>query len=78
MRKVATLALSMAVAGWSITALAQRHGGGRPATTGIEHAAGSANAHGDRGIENAEAKQAVHKDQHVTHGKHKAKGHNKH
>lgn len=78
MKTLATLALSMAVAGWGTTALAQRHGGGRPATTGIEHAEGTANAHGDRGIENAEAKQAVHKGEHVNRGKHKGKGHKKH
>ena len=36
-------------------------GGGRPATTGLDHAETKANAHGERGIENAEAKQAAHK-----------------
>ena len=46
------------------TAAAQgKHGGGRPATTGLEHAEARANPHGQRGIENAEAKQAAHKDQ---------------
>lgn len=36
-------------------------GGGKPATTGVDHAETKANAHGDRGIENAETKQAQHK-----------------
>ncbi len=31
---------------------------GRPATTGLEHSEMTANSHGQRGIENAEAKQA--------------------
>lgn len=78
MKKVATFVLSLAVGGWGTSAFAQKHGGGRPATTGIEHAEGTANAHGNRGIENAEVKQAVHKDQHVNQGKHKGKGHKKH
>ena len=34
---------------------------GRPATTGLDHAETKANTHGQRGIENAEEKQAVHK-----------------
>jgi len=75
MKKVTTLALSLAVAAWGTTAFAQGHGHGRPATTGIEHAETKANAHGDRGIENAEAKQAAHKGQH---GKQKGKNHKKH
>jgi len=78
MKKVTTLALSLAVAAWGTTAFAQGHGHGRPATTGIEHAETKANAHGDRGIENAEAKQAAHKGQHTNHGKHKGKNHKKH
>ena len=79
MKRLATLlALSVVVAGCCTTAFAQRHGGGRPATTGIEHAEGTANTHGDRGIENAEAKQAAHKTPHANHGKHKGKGHKKH
>ncbi len=44
---------------------------GRPATTGLEHAEARANSHGQRGIENAEAKQARVKD---NDGKAKAKG----
>ena len=70
---LATVVVAIAMSGW---ALAQgprggvgRHGGspgggvGRPATTGLEHAEATANPHGQRGIENAEAKQAAHKDQ---------------
>jgi hypothetical protein len=34
---------------------------GRPATTGLDHAETKANTHGQRGIENAEEKQAAHK-----------------
>jgi len=65
-------ALTLAVA-MSSTAVAQRGhhqgslGGGRPATTGLEHAETKANSHGDRGIENAEAKQAAHKHKHKKH-----------
>jgi len=66
---LATVVVAIAMSGW---VLAQgprsggvgRHGGvGRPATTGLEHAEATANPHGQRGIENAEAKQAAHKDQ---------------
>jgi hypothetical protein len=78
MKKVATLVLSLALAAWGTAAFAQGHGHGKPATTGIEHAQATANPRGERGIENAEAKQAVHKTAHVNHGKHKGKGHNKH
>ncbi len=50
------------VIGMSGVASAQRgHGGGKPATTGLEHAETKANSHSQRGIENAEAKQAKHK-----------------
>jgi hypothetical protein len=64
-------ALTLAVA-MSSTAAAQRghhgsSGGGRPATTGLEHAETKANPHGERGIENAEAKQAAHKHKHKKH-----------
>lgn len=61
----AVLVIAIAMSG---VASAQRgHGGGRPAntgrptTTGLEHAETRANSHGQRGIENAEAKQAAHK-----------------
>lgn len=66
---LATAVLAIVMLG---TATAQgRHGGrpagrpvgGRPATTGLEHAEATASPHGQRGIENAEAKQAAHKDQ---------------
>jgi hypothetical protein len=43
------------------TASAQRGRHGRPATTGLEHAEATASPRGQRGIENAEAKQAAHK-----------------
>jgi hypothetical protein len=78
MNKVTTLVLSMALATLGPIAFAQGHGHGKPATTGIEHAEATANSHGDRGIENAESKQAAHKGQHTNHGKHKGKGHKKH
>ncbi len=70
----AVLVIATAMSGM---ASAQRgHGGGRPAntgrpaTTGLDHAETKANSHGQRGIENAETKQAEHK-------KPKHKKHNK-
>jgi hypothetical protein len=40
----------------SVIASAQgKHGGGRPATTGLEHAEATANSHGQRGIEEGNA-----------------------
>ena len=42
-------------------------GAGRPATTGLDHAETKANVHGQRGIENAETKQAEHKKKHKKH-----------
>ena len=58
----ATLVIATAMSG---VASAQRgHGGGKPATTGLEHAETKANSHGQHGIENAEAKQAKHKGDH--------------
>jgi hypothetical protein len=61
----------------STPALAQHgRGGGRPATTGLEHAETRANSHGQRGIENAETKQAEHKKGHTD--KDKSKKHKKH
>lgn len=59
--------LVMAVAMSGIASAQRGHGGGRPAntgrpaTTGLDHAETKANSHGQRGIENAETKQAVHK-----------------
>ena len=58
--KKTTLLLALALA--SSTVLAQGHG--RPATTGIEHAESVANPHGDKGLDNAEAKQSRHKKEH--------------
>jgi hypothetical protein len=62
------------VAAISGMASAQRgHGKGQPATTGVERAESVANPHGQRGIENAEAKQAEHKDKpKAKHKKHPA------
>ncbi len=60
MKRSFTLLLTLAVALWisSLSAAAQR----RPASTGIEHAEYTASAKGQQhGIENAEAKQGVHK-----------------
>lgn len=61
-RSSLTLVLSAAlILGMStLPAAAQRrgHGGGRPSSTGLEHAEMRANPHGQRGIENAESKQA--------------------
>jgi hypothetical protein len=79
MKKITTVALSLALTVWGTTVLAQGHGHGRPATTGIEHAEATANSHGDRGIENAESKQAAHKfTHHDNHGKHRGNNHKKH
>jgi len=79
MKRLMTVLIAMAVAiAMSPMASAQgRKGSGRPATTGLEHAEGTASMHGQRGIENAEAKQAVHKDSHKDKGKAKGK-HKKH
>jgi len=62
MKRLMTVLIAMAVAiAMSPMASAQgRKGSGRPATTGLEHAEATASMHGQRGIENAEAKQAEH------------------
>lgn len=73
MKKSATLVLSMAMALFSYSAAAAQHHG-KPAPTGLEHAETKANANGQRGIENAEAKQARDKDDS---GKKKDKGKSK-
>ena len=81
MKRLITLLSAVVVAiGMSGIASAQgKKGAGKPATTGLEHAEATANPHGERGIENAEAKQALHKDQDKDKGKGKAKGkHKKH
>ena len=77
-RFITLLATVVVVIGMSGIASAQgKKGPGKPATTGLEHAEATANPHGDRGIENAEAKQAQHKD--PDRGKALAKGkHKKH
>jgi len=61
MKKSATFVLSLAMALFSYSAAAAK-GHGKPAQTGLEHAETKANANGQRGIENAEAKQARDKD----------------
>jgi len=81
MRRLITLVTTVVVAiAMSGMATAQgKHGGGRPATTGLEHAEATANSHGQRGIENAESKQAEHKDKDRDNDKDNAKGkHKKH
>ncbi len=71
---LATVVVAIAMSGMA-SAQGKKGGGGRPATTGLEHAEGTANPNGQRGIENAEAKQAQHKD--PDKGKAKAKGKHK-
>ncbi len=81
MKRLITLLATVVVAvGMSGMASAQgkNGGGGRPATTGLEHAEATANANGQRGIENAEAKQAQHKDPDKGKAKGKQKKHKKH
>ena len=79
-RLITLLAAAVVAIGMSGIASAQgKKGGGKPATTGLEHAEATANPHGERGIENAEAKQALHKDPDKDKDKGKAKGkHKKH
>ncbi len=71
---LATVVVAIAMSGMA-SAQGKKGGGGKPATTGLEHAEGTANPNGQRGIENAEAKQAQHKD--PDKGKAKAKGKHK-
>lgn len=77
MKRFVTL-LTTAVVAIAMSGMASpqsRRGGGmrattgRPATTGLEHAETRANAHGQRGIENAEAKQARDRDDRGRSGK---------
>ena len=75
MKKSATFVLSLAML-YGCSAVAAQHG--KPATTGIEHAETKANANGQRGIDNAEAKQARDSDdsgKKVDKGKSKGKKH---
>ena len=54
----------VAIGSSRIASAQHARGGGaarRPATTGLDHAETKANAHGERGIETAETKQAAHK-----------------
>ena len=79
MKRCVTLlaAVVVAIGMLGIASAQSKHGRGKPATTGLEHAESTANPHGQRGIENAEAKQAEHKDQDKDKGKGKAKGNHK-
>ena len=82
MKRLMTLFAVVVIAiGMSGVASAQHKGGGggKPATTGLEHAEATANTNGDKGIENAESKQATHKDTDKDNdkGKANAKGKNK-
>ena len=73
---LATVVVALAMSGMA-SAQGKKGGGGKPATTGLEHAEATANPNGQRGIENAEAKQAEHKDPDKGHkdaDKGKAKG----
>lgn len=62
MKRSFTLLLTLLVGLWisSLSAAAQGRGG-KPISTGIEHAETTASTNGQRGIEKAEAKQSVHK-----------------
>jgi len=75
MKKSLMLALSFSLALWfsgMTQAAAQGHGGGRPASTGLEHAEATANSKGvEQGIENAESKQGK---EDASNSKSKAKG----
>lgn len=74
---LATLVVAIAMSGMA-SAQGKKGGGGKPATTGLEHAEATANPNGQRGIENAEAKQAKHKDPDKGKAKGKHKQHKKH
>ncbi len=52
-------------------------GGGKPASTGLDRAETKASAQGQKGIENAETKQAAEKDKGKKKGKHKGKARGK-
>ena len=72
MKKLTIFVLGLALAVPAFSA-GQHHASGKPAQTGLDRAETKANAHGDRGIENAEAKQAADKKS----GKKLAKGKSK-
>lgn len=61
------MALMVTVSLSGMAAAQHSRGGKKPATTGLEHSETKANAHGQRGIENSEAKQAQHKKKHRKH-----------
>ncbi|HWZ42515.1 MAG TPA: hypothetical protein VNW97_03520 [Candidatus Saccharimonadales bacterium] len=78
-RLFATFAALVIALAFSPVASAQRgHGGGKPATTGLEHAETKANFHGERGIENAESKHDKHKDDRDRDNDRDKKKHKKH
>ena len=74
---LATVVVAIAMSGMA-SAQGKKGGGRKPATTGLEHAEGTASANGQRGIDNAEAKQAAHKDPDKGKAKGKQKKHKKH
>ena len=75
----ATLVVAIAMSGVASAQRGHGSGGGRPATTGLDHAETKANSHGQRGIENAESKQARHKgDNDKDNDKRKHKKHKRH
>jgi len=64
MKRLATLILATAIAfSFSSVAFAKEKPAkqGKPATTGVENAETKASPQGQKGIDNAEAKQATHK-----------------
>jgi hypothetical protein len=77
MKKSLMLVLSFSVALWfsGIALAAQGRGGGKPASTGLEHAEATANSKGvENGIENAESKQGKENTDASKSNKGKAKG----
>jgi len=61
MKETALVVLAFALAASTFSFAQGRGAHGRPATTGIERAETVANSHGDKGLDNAEAKQNKHK-----------------
>jgi hypothetical protein len=66
------MAFVVVVAMSGIASAQRGQGKGKPAATGVERAESVASPHGQRGLENAETKQAEHKDKHNSkHKKHR-------
>ena len=63
MKRLFTLLATLMIAIFMCATASAQHGKGKgkPATTGVDNAETKANAHGQRGLENAESKQAAHK-----------------